>query len=120
MVASDLAQEVDWLLGASFVWRSGYSRMADFQRYFKAMEERLQRLTSLPQFKDDEKRERVQQYWSLWLECWKEQPEAVKYWPCGWLLMEWRIAEFAPSFPRKVKVSEKRIQVMFDELDIAY
>ena len=94
--------------------------MADYGRYFIAMEERLKRLDSLPQVKDDEKRERVQRYWYHWFSIWRKDPTMPLLWQCGWMLMEWRVAEFAPSMPRKVKVSEKKVQVLFDELDIAY
>ncbi|MFK7911334.1 MAG: hypothetical protein AB8F34_12145 [Akkermansiaceae bacterium] len=33
--------------------------------------------------------------------------------------MEWRVSEFAPSFPRRVKVSEKRIEQAMADLDIS-
>jgi len=32
------------------------------------------------------------------------------------MLMEWRVAEFAPSFPRKIKVSEKLVENVLDDL----
>ncbi|MBT8038171.1 MAG: ATP-dependent RNA helicase HrpA [Verrucomicrobiae bacterium] len=118
VVAEDLAEEIEWLLGSGFVWRAGYQRMSDYGRYFLAMEERLKRLASLPLVKDDEKRERVQQQWNRWFGAWKKAPEQVALWSIGWLMMEWRVAEFAPSFPRKVKVSEKRVASMIEDLDI--
>lgn len=109
-VAVDLSEELDWLLGTDFVWRAGYERFRGYGRYFQAMEERLKRLQSLPQIKDDEKRERVQRQWDKWFPLWEKDPSDSRLWACGWLMMEWRVAEFAPSFPRKVKVSEKRVQ----------
>ena len=54
-VAEDLSEEIDWLLGPDFVWRAGYDRFRGYGRYFQAMEERLKRLQSLPQIKDDER-----------------------------------------------------------------
>ena len=114
IVASDLAEEISWLLGAGFVWRAGYSRMVEYGRYFQAMEERLKRLESLPLMKDDEKRERVSRLWQPWFTAWREDPANVSLWQCGWLLMEWRVAEFAPSQPRRVKVSEKKIETMLE------
>jgi ATP-dependent helicase HrpA len=110
VVAEDLAEEIDWLLGKGFVWRAGYSRFSDYPRYFQAMEERIKRLKSLPLFKDDEKRERVQRQWDRWFPAWKDEPANISLWACGWLMMEWRVAEFAPSMPRRVKVSEKRVE----------
>lgn len=117
VAAEDLAEELEWLLGAGFVWRAGYLRMKDYPRYFLAMEERLKRLQSLPVYKDDEKRERVQGQWQRWLALWREDPGRTDLWAPGWLLMEWRVAEFAPGFPRKVKVSEKRIEALLDGLE---
>ena len=76
------------------------------------MGERLKRLESLPQVKDDEKRERVRGLWEPWYERWKTDPADAQLWQVGWLLMEWRVAEFAPNSPRRVKVSQKRIEEM--------
>jgi ATP-dependent helicase HrpA len=118
VVVEDLEEEMDWLLATGFIWRAGYERFCAYNRYFAVMEDRLKRLQSLPQIKDDEKRERVQQLWNHWYLAWKENPDDVKLWPCGWLLMEWRAAEFAPGMSRKVKVSQKRIRSMMDDLDI--
>ncbi|MFK5923863.1 MAG: ATP-dependent RNA helicase HrpA [Verrucomicrobiota bacterium] len=116
VVADDLSQELEWLLSVGFVWRAGYDRFSDYVRYFSAMEERLKRLNSLPLFKDEEKRERVQRQWNRWFPAWREDPGNTELWAAGWLLMEWRVAEFAPSFPRKVKVSEKRVEELIDSL----
>ncbi len=117
IIAKDLAEEVDWLLGSGFVWRAGYFRMIDYGRYFYAMEERLKRLESLPLVKDEEKRERICRLWDQWFQIWKKDPQGVTLWALGWQLMEWRVAEFAPSQPRRVKVSEKRISIQIENLD---
>jgi hypothetical protein len=119
VVAEDLDEEIDWLLGNNFIWRAGYDRFRDYGRYFQAMEERLKRLQSLPQVKDDEKRERIRRRWKPWYATWKNDHAKPQLWEIGWLLMEWRVSEFAPGFPRKVKVSEKRIEQMMADLDIS-
>ncbi len=116
VVAEDLAEEHHWLLHRGFVWRAGYGRFTDYARYFKAQEERIKRLKSLPLIKDDEKRERIQRLWDRWYPLWKESPNDTNLWAVGWLMMEWKVAEFAPSFPRKVKVSEKRVEESLDFL----
>lgn len=116
LVADDLSQELEWLLAAGFVWRAGYDRFTGYTRYFFAMEERIKRLKSLPLFKDEEKRERIQRLWSQWFAAWKEEPGNTMLWGSGWLLMEWRVAEFAPSLPRRVKVSEKRVEELIESL----
>ncbi|MBK1854077.1 ATP-dependent RNA helicase HrpA [Verrucomicrobiaceae bacterium 5K15] len=116
LIARDLAEEIEWLLGSGFAWRAGYDRLRDYGRYFQAMEERLKRLESLPLVKDDEKRERVCRLWDDWFVIWKKSPDNVNLWPIGWQLMEWRVAEFAPSLPRKIKVSEKKIETAMASL----
>ncbi len=77
VVADDLSEEIDWLLGPDFIWRAGYDRFRNYGRYFQAMEERIKRLHSLPQVKDDEKRERVQRLWDKWYPVWKKDPSIV-------------------------------------------
>lgn len=119
VVADDLSEEVDWLLGDGFVWRAGYERFREYGRYFQAMEERLKRLQSLPLVKDDEKRERVRKLWSRWYAAWKTGSSNARLWQCGWLLMEWRVAEFAPNMPRRVKVSEKRVEEVLERVGIS-
>lgn len=116
VVANDLAEEIDWLLGSGFAWRAGYRRMVDYARYFQAMEERLKRLASLPLVKDEEKRQRIHPHWHRWFQLWKQAPENATLWPVGWQLMEWRITEFAPGVPRQMKVSAKKIATALDEL----
>ena len=115
-VAQDLKEEMDWLLGDGFIWRAGYERMRDFSRYFRSMQERLTRIESLPLMKDDEKRERVQGLWGPWYRAWKDKPGHAGLLQVGWLLEEWRVAEFAPSQPRRGKVSEKRIKQCLDDV----
>ncbi|BDS06692.1 ATP-dependent RNA helicase HrpA [Oceaniferula spumae] len=118
VVAADLTEEIEWLLGSGFAWRAGYSRLVEYGRYFQAMEERLKRLESLPLVKDDEKRHRVCRLWDAWFVIWRKDPDNVSLWPVGWLLMEWRVAEFSPSQPRRNKVSEKMIERELQALDI--
>lgn len=118
VVADDLTEEIDWLLGDRFIWRAGFERFVDYTRYFQAMQERLKRIESLPLVKDDEKRERVQRLWQPWYKAWKERSDHPALWHVGWLLMEWRVAEFAPGVPRTTKTSAKRIGEYLGNLDI--
>lgn len=115
-VARDLAEEIEWLLGDGFAWRAGYRSMSGYARYFQAMEERLNRIESLPLVKDEEKSRRIQPHWSRWFALWKQAPQNASLWPVGWQLMEWRVAEFAPGIPRQTKVSAKKIADAIDAL----
>ncbi|MGB1260027.1 MAG: ATP-dependent RNA helicase HrpA [Akkermansiaceae bacterium] len=113
-IAEDISQEVDWLLGNQYVWRAGYRNFIDYPRYFSAIEERLKRLDSLPIIKDEEKRHRIQRLWCPWYDRWKANPTDSRLWEIGWLMMEWRVSEYAPSQPRRMKVSEKKIETLLD------
>jgi ATP-dependent helicase HrpA len=108
-VVADLEEEMAWLWRPGFVWKAGYARMKRYQRYFFAMEERLQRLESQPLVRDEEKRLRLQPYWQDWMARWTAAPEAVRWWEAGWMLEEFRLQLFAPGQPRRLKVSEKRL-----------
>lgn len=108
-VVHDLDEELSWLWRAGFAWRSGYARMSRYQRYFFGIEERLTRLESHPLVRDEEKRDRFHPLWAQWMVRWMEAPEAVRFWEIGWMLAEFRLSLFAPSQPREMRVSEKRI-----------
>ena len=114
-VVEDLDEEMSWLWQAGFAWKAGFSRMKRYQRYFFGMEERLSRLESQPLVRDEEKRKRFMPLWQRWIARWTEYPEAVRFWKIGWMLEELRLAQFAPSQPREIRVSEKRIARALDE-----
>ena len=60
--------------------------------------------------RDEEKCARILPLWEAWIARWTENPEAVRFWEIGWMLEELRMAQFAPSQPREMRVSEKRIE----------
>ena len=109
-VVSDLDEELTWLWRAGFAWKAGPERMKKYQRYFYGMEERIARLESHPLVRDEEKRARLQPLWERWIASWTAHPAAVRYWEIGWMLEELRLAQFAPTQPREMRVSEKRIE----------
>ena len=116
-VVEDLDEEISWLWQAGFAWKAGFFRMKRYQRYFFGIEERIARLESQPLLRDEEKRERLMPLWQRWLERWMEFPEAVRFWKIGWMLEELRLAQFAPSQPRELRVSEAGISKALDQAD---
>ncbi|MEP4050587.1 MAG: ATP-dependent RNA helicase HrpA, partial [Luteolibacter sp.] len=108
-IATDLEEELSWLLRGRFAWRAGYARLVDYPRYFRAMRSRLGRVESLPLVKDLEKMDAVRHYWAGWYEGWQSAPDDASRWEAGWLLEEWRVSLFAPDVEVKGKVSEKRV-----------
>jgi len=109
-VVADLDEELEWLLRPGFAWKAGFGRFRRYQRYFHAIEERLQRLASHPLIRDEEKRARLRPVWEDWRAQWKESPEAARLWEPGWMIEELRLLLFAPGQPREMKVSEKRVE----------
>ena len=108
-VVRDLDEEISWLWRAGFAWKAGFARMRRYQRYFFGIEERISRLESQPLIRDEEKRERILPLWQEWMGKWMACPEAVRLWEIGWMLEEFRLAQFAPGQPREMRVSGKRI-----------
>jgi ATP-dependent helicase HrpA len=109
-VIADVEEELLWLFRPRWMWRAGFGRLRRYQRHLYAIEERFQRLESQPYVRDEEKQAQVWPLWDRWLRQWQERPDAAWLWEVGWMLAEWRIALFAPSQPREMKVSGKRIE----------
>ena len=114
-VVNDLDEELAWLWRAGFSWKAGFTRMKRYQRFFFGIEERISRLESHPIVRDEEKRARILPLWEAWIARWTENPEAVRWWEIGWMLAELRMAQFAPSQAREMRVSEKRIEKAMEE-----
>ena len=116
-VVQDLDEEISWLWRKGFAWKAGFTRLSRYYRYFYGIEERLSRLGSQPLVRDEEKRHRILPLWQRWIARWTERPEAARLWELGWMLEELRLAQFAPSQPREMRVSEKRIAKILEELE---
>ncbi len=71
---------------------------------------------SLPIVKDLEKMARLRRLWLPWFQRWTANPDDPALWPHGWALEELRVSLFAPDVPCVGKVSEKRIEEMWDRL----
>ncbi len=108
-VVADVEEQLAWLLRPGFAWKTGFARMRRYDRYFRGIEERLQRVESHPLVRDEEKQDQMAPLREEWIVAWQQSPEAVRMWEIGWMLEEWRLQLFAPGMPREGKVSGKRI-----------
>lgn len=108
-IATDLEEELSWLLRGRFAWRAGYARLIDYSRYFRAIRSRLGRVESLPLVKDLEKMDTLRRYWEGWYVDWQSALDNASHWEAAWLLEEWRVSLFAPDVGARIKVSEKRV-----------
>ncbi|NIP92324.1 MAG: ATP-dependent RNA helicase HrpA, partial [Akkermansiaceae bacterium] len=115
-VVQDLDEELAWLWRPGFAWKAGFARMKRYERFFSGIEERIQRLEAQPLVRDEEKHARLQPLWTEWMAQWVQHPEAVRFWSPGWMLEEMRLSLFAPSQPREMRVSEKRIERVLETL----
>ena len=115
-VADDLKEELNWLMRPDFLWRAG-AHLADYEFYFQAMTDRLERLDSLPLAKDLEKMDTVRELWAVWFTQWDENPEDVALWEVGWKLENYRASLFAPNLQLRDKVSAKQIRKALEELE---
>ena len=77
---------------------------------------RLGRVGTLPILKDLEKMARLRRLWSPWFARWSANPDDPALWPHGWALEELRVSLFAPDVPCAGKVSEKRIEEMWEAI----
>jgi ATP-dependent helicase HrpA len=113
-VATDVEEQLEWLLRPGFAWKAGFGRMRRYDRYFRGIEERLRRVESHPLVRDEEKQDQMAPLREAWMAAWQRSPEAVRLWEIGWMLEEWRLQLFAPGMPREGKVSGKRIEKMLE------
>jgi len=116
VIADDLEEQLTWLFRARFAWHSGIVRFRDYPRRLRAIRSRLDRVKSLPIIKDLEKMERLRRLWLPWFQCWTGNPDDPALWPHGWALEELRVSLFAPDVSCIAKVSEKRIEEMWNNL----
>ena len=114
-IAADLEEELGWLFRGRFAWRAGYSMFLDYPRRLRAIRTRLARLSSLPIVKDLEKMERLRRLWLPWYLRWTERPENPGLWSHGWALEELRVSLFAPDIPCTMKISEKRVEKLWEK-----
>lgn len=109
-IATDLDEQLSWLMREGFVWKTGFQYFIDLPRRFRAIRSRLGRIESLPLVKDLEKMNLIRPLWDDWCQRWKSNPNDPALWEIGWLLEEWRIQTFAPDVELKTKTSEKIIK----------
>ncbi|MCE2959312.1 MAG: ATP-dependent RNA helicase HrpA [Akkermansiaceae bacterium] len=114
-IATDLDQQLSWLMREGFVWKTGFQHFIDLPRRFRAIRSRLGRIESLPLVKDLEKMNLISSLWNKWYKRWTSNPNNPALWEIGWLLEEWRIQTFAPDVELKAKTSEKIIKTKMGE-----
>lgn len=116
-VVVDVEAQIDWLFRPQFFRRAGIEQIRHYPRYFAAINERIERLHALPYLRDLDKFNQLAPYLDDWAEAANSPalPEAVTD-QLAWALQEWRVALFAPSQKAAIKISEKRIASLCDQL----
>lgn len=109
-VAEDLRGQMDWLLRDGFLLEAGWQKMQRYPSYFTGMQQRLQRMRSLPVMRDLEKMDKVLELLIPWEEIFKSRSNDGDVIHCGYLLEEWRLAQFVPEAVIKGSVSIKKLK----------
>ncbi len=109
-IAEDLRGQLDWLLRSGFILEAGWQSILRYPTYFKGMQQRIQRLRSLPVMRDLEKMDKVLELLIPWEEVFKLRPDDGDLIECGYLLEEWRLAQFVPETVIKGAVSIKKLK----------
>jgi ATP-dependent helicase HrpA len=105
---ADVRAQLDALVGAGFVTRSGAARLADLQRYVRAMKRRLDQVAS------DPARDRVRMHEVQELQAAAGQAPARVAEEARWLIEELRVSLFAQSIGTRQPVSVQRIWRLLD------
>jgi ATP-dependent helicase HrpA len=115
-IADDLSEQLSWLLREQFLWRAGYDRFSQYDRYLRSILSRIDRISSMPLTKDLEKMNRVRQLWEPWFEAWIKKPDNPIFWELGWMIEEYRISLFSPDIPTIGSISEKKIKSLSEKI----
>ncbi|MDF1816955.1 MAG: DUF3418 domain-containing protein, partial [Verrucomicrobiales bacterium] len=110
----DIEQEISWLLRKNFLCEAGWNRISDYPRYFRAIEERIQRIDSQPLARDLDKMDRIAPFVEEWQELLQENADSIPVRDLGYAIEELRVSLFAPGVPTGIKISEKRLSSMLD------
>ncbi|PRZ29694.1 ATP-dependent helicase HrpA [Antricoccus suffuscus] len=118
-VRADIASQLDFLFGPSFVTRHGVGRLRDLGRYAKAVAVRLDRIKA---HRDTDRRgmlvihDVLQEYAELVAEFPSDEPLPPALTDIRWMIEELRVGTFAQSVPTAYTVSVKRIHKAMDDL----
>ena len=112
----DVRRQLAGLVFRGFVLRTGTGRLADVERYLRAVEHRLDRLPKDPA-RDAEWRSRVrplEERLARLVDAGLRGPAIDE---AGWMLQELRVGLFAQTIGTPYRVSEERARRVLDELE---
>ncbi len=118
-VRADVAAQLDFLFGTSFVTRHGAARLPDIGRYSKAIAVRLDRVKG---HRDNDHRgmlvvqDVLNEYAELARAFPPDEPPPSTLTDIRWMIEELRVSTFAQSVPTAYTVSVKRIHKAMDSL----
>ncbi|MGB0496210.1 MAG: DUF3418 domain-containing protein, partial [Kangiellaceae bacterium] len=116
---NDISKQLKYLWSSDCFVRKSGEFYTDYCRYFQGIESRLTRL------QENNPRERqLMDGWCEWLEWWEELKDSnlayekeEKLWELFWLMEEYRISLFSLNVKTKGKISTKKLQQAFEELE---
>ncbi|MEV6608927.1 ATP-dependent RNA helicase HrpA [Kutzneria sp. NPDC051319] len=115
----DIRAQLRGLVHADFAAEVGFQRLADVERYLKAIERRLEKLPENPQ-RDVQRTAEIAEinaeYRTLLDAVPPGEPVEKPLRTIGWMIQELRVSYFAQTLGTAYPVSEKRIYKAMDEL----
>ncbi|MET9348087.1 ATP-dependent RNA helicase HrpA [Streptomyces termitum] len=113
----DVRRQLDWLVPAGFVTRTGLKRLPDLMRYLVAVDRRLQQMPTGVQ-RDTTRMEKVHEMLDeyAWLleQLPKGRPVPAEVTDIRWMIEELRVSYFAHALGTAYPVSDKRIVKAID------
>ncbi|NML53926.1 ATP-dependent RNA helicase HrpA [Streptomyces sp. R302] len=113
----DVRKQLDWLMPAGFVTRTGLKRLPDLMRYLVAVDRRLQQMPTGVQ-RDTTRMEKVHEMLDeyAWLleQLPKGRPVPAEVTDIRWMIEELRVSYFAHALGTAHPVSDKRIVKAID------
>ena len=118
---ADMVAQVDRLTAPGFVLEAGVARLADLQRYLRAVEVRVEKASANPD-RDLAWMRRVHQIEDEWAEVLERRPVLARTAQSGeirWMIEDLRVSLFAQTLGTPRGVSEVRIRRAIADLSVA-
>ena len=118
---ADIKAHLQRLIYPGFVRQCSVEQLAQYSRYLKASEVRLERLQNNPS-KDNAPRQQLAAlesvFWQKYAQIMPYDPKYEAVQAYRWLLEEWRLSLFAQPMKAKQPVSEKRLRAFWQQYQL--
>ena len=117
-IIEDIQEQIEWLLRDGFATQAGWQSLLNYEVFFSAILERVNRLKANPVNKDLEKMDRILKIYLPWHDHFKNRPADCGLIEAGYALETLRVTLFAPNITIAEAVSEKKIKSLLSDLGV--